>query len=243
MSSFVIDALPERALHYRDDHAIVAVDAFRATTTIVTALAANHRVYPVPSLADALERLSLLPDAVLAGEIAGEQPDSFEMNNSPAAVAALTDRRPLVLLSSSGTVLLKNAQGRTPPYVACFRNLSATASHITGSRHDRVALIGAGTRGQSRPEDEMACAWIGAQLMAAGWEPENASTAAEVERWRDANISSLRTSPSAAYLRATAQEADIDFVVSHVDDLEVVAVFDGDEVSLLTTRLAERNGG
>jgi hypothetical protein len=35
--SFAIDALPERAAHYRGDHALVVVDVFRATTVILTA--------------------------------------------------------------------------------------------------------------------------------------------------------------------------------------------------------------
>jgi len=45
--TFAIDSLPEARAHRSGDtHAIVVVDVFRATTVVVTALAAGHRVYP-----------------------------------------------------------------------------------------------------------------------------------------------------------------------------------------------------
>ena len=53
--SFAITALPEQAPRFGATHAVVAVDVFRATTTIVTALAQGRRVFPVCSEAQALE--------------------------------------------------------------------------------------------------------------------------------------------------------------------------------------------
>ena len=42
-------------------------------------------------------------------------------------------------------------------------------------------------------------------------------------------------SPSADYLRTTGREADIDFVLEHVDDIPEVAVYNGQQVSLLSS--------
>ncbi len=235
-STVLIDALPERAVRYRDTHAIIAVDVFRATTTIVTALASGRRVYPASSLEEAMRVGATLPNPLLAGEQAGTRPDGFELNNSPAAVATRNDRRPLVLLSSAGTRLLANAFGAVATYVACFRNLSATAAHVA-SRHERVAIIGAGTRGEPRIEDQMASSWIAERLLAAGFRPENDETAAEIARWHMANIGLIAEGPSAEYLRATKQKEDIAFVLARVDDVDAVAVFGGREVTL------ERTGG
>jgi 2-phosphosulfolactate phosphatase len=230
--SFCIDALPERALAYPAPFAVVAVDAFRATTTIVTALAAGRRVYPVASLPDA-ERLSQsLLHPLLVGELAGNRPDGFDMNNSPAELEQSSDRRPVVLLSSSGTLLLTNARSAAAIYVACFRNLRVTAHYVAG-RHDQVAIIGAGSRGAARPEDEMACAWIADHLLKRGFEAVDERSSEEVIRWRGADIQMIRQSPSADYLRATGQAADIDFVAAHVDDLDLVAAFDGTQVNAL----------
>ena len=229
--SFVIDSLPESAARYRATHALVAVDVFRATTVIVTALAGGHPVYPVGTLAEALNTAGRLRQPLLAGEQAGVKPDGFDFDNSPLALEAASGREPVVLLTSAGTLLLTNCRGASAIYVACLRNFSATAREL--SRHRRVALIGAGTRGQPRDEDQMVCAWIGDLLREAGCRPEDDQTAREVVRWRRASIGRLRRGPSADFLRASGQEHDLEWVLTHVDDLEAVAVYNGQQVSLL----------
>ena len=230
--SVVIDALPERAACYRNTHAVVAVDAFRATTTIVTALANGRRVFPVATVAEAAEVAAGLPDPLLAGELAGERPANFEINNSPYRLSGRSDRRPLVLLSSAGTQLLANARGSVAVYVACFRNLGATADYVA-SRHRRVAVIGAGTRGEPRAEDQMACAWIALRLTQQGFQPEDSMTRQEIDRWAAADITFINDGPSADYLRSSGQEDDIAYVLSHVDDLDLVVAMDGQEARLV----------
>lgn len=230
--SFAIDALPESAELYRRTHAMVVADVFRATSCIVTALAGGHPVYPVGTMAEALTVAGRVPNPLLAGEQAGVKPDCFDYDNSPAALEAVKGSNPIVLLTSAGTLLLSNCRGATNVYVASLRNLSATAARV--AEHDRVALIGAGTRGRPRPEDQLLCAWIGDRLLAAGFEPENGRTLDEVEQWRGAELDVLRSSPSADYLRGAGQDDDIEFVLGHVDDIPEVAVYNGQQVSLLT---------
>jgi 2-phosphosulfolactate phosphatase len=236
--SFTIQSLPEAASRLRSTHAVVAVDVFRATTTIVGALAQGRRVFPVSSEAQALEVAATLTDPLLAGEVAGVRPASFAMNNSPAALDRTVDRRPLVVLSSAGTRLLGLALGARAVYVACLRNLSATCAGLV-ERETRVALIGAGARGRARPEDSLACARIGLALLRAGFEPEE-ETEAELRRWEGVELESLRQGPSADVLRATGQDADIDFVLTHLDDLDLLVQFDGREAIRL--QVAEEAG-
>ena len=226
---FVIDSFPERAPLYRATHAIVAVDVFRASTTIVTALACGRRVYTTSSVGEALRIASSLGGAWLAGEQAGVQPEGFDLQNSPTAVERLPDRRPLVLVSSAGVLLLAMAAGAPAVYAACLRNLTATARCLA-ERHHRVALIGAGNRGEARAEDQMACAWLGRLLLESGFAPDDASTLHEVERWTGADPMSLLSGPSAEYLRSTGQEEDIAFVLGHLDDVTTAAEYDGIEV-------------
>ena len=229
--SFVVDALPERAARYRATHALVAVDVFRATTVIVTALAGGHPVYPVGTLAEALNTAGRVRQPLLAGEQAGVKPDGFDYDNSPVALEAAQGHQPVVLLTSAGTLLLTNCRGASAIYVACLRNFSATAREL--ERHRRVALIGAGTRGKQRDEDQMVCAWMGHLLLAAGFRPEDERTIAEVERWQGADPALLRRGPSADFLRGSGQEHDLEWVLAHVDDLDAVAIYNGERVSLL----------
>ena len=239
--TFVIDSLPERANRYRDTHAIVVVDVFRATTVIVTALSRGHRIYPVATVDEAAMVAAQLKNPILAGEQGGIKPDGFELNNSPAAVAQLDGSNPIVLLSSAGTQLLAHARGASAIYVACLRNFTATANQIVLSDR-RVALIGAGTRGEARPEDQMVCAWIGGLLLRNDFQAENDATLAEVAAWNGVGVEVITSSPSAEYLRNSNQAHDIDFVLGHVDDVDAIALYNGQQVSLLPAGDEERSG-
>lgn len=230
--SFAIDATPESVAAYRNTHAIVAIDVFRATTVIVTALARGHPIYPVNDVEEAMAVARHVPDPLLAGEQAGVQPEGFHLNNSPAAIERLQNCRPIVLVTSAGTKLLSEARGASSIYVACLRNMIATAAQLIDS-HRRIALIGAGTHGLPRPEDQYACARIGELLMSQGFEPENARTVDEIKAWRGVDVQAMRSSPSADFLRKTHQEDDLEFVLARVDDIDASAVFNGQQVSLI----------
>jgi 2-phosphosulfolactate phosphatase len=69
-------------------------------------------------------------------------------------------------------------------YAACLRNLTAQVARVAG-RHEQVAVIGAGARGEFREDDQLACAWIAGGLVEAGYRPLG-PTAELVGRWRDA---------------------------------------------------------
>jgi len=107
--TFVIDYLPESAHKYRRGWAIAAVDVIRATTMAITAVSLGRKCYPVDTLEAAFQLAGKHPNPLLAGELQGDMPPGFEMNNSPAELAERDDTdRPLIMLSSSGTRLLAN---------------------------------------------------------------------------------------------------------------------------------------
>src|SRR5919199_845257 len=106
-----IDCFPESLLRYRDGYAIVAVDVIRATTTAVTGVALNRRCFPTPSLEAAVPLAARLDNPLLVGELGGNMPYGFDLTNSPAALALRSDvSRPMILLSTSGTKVLCQAQ-------------------------------------------------------------------------------------------------------------------------------------
>lgn len=229
--SVVIDCFPESVARYVEDHSIVAIDVIRATTLAVTAVAAGRRCLVAADLQDAFAIRDRVGNAVLAGELGGDMPPGFDMNNSPAELAQRGDvPRPLVMLSTSGTQLMLEA-GRSAhgAFAACFRNFTATA-RLLADRRGRVAIIGAGSRNEFREEDQMACAWVAELLVNAGHRPEDRKTAEIIERWRGAPATACETGGSVAYLRRSGQLGDFDFVTAHVDDLDIVCSIDGIEV-------------
>ncbi len=231
----VIDCFPSSVAQYVDDRVIVAVDVIRATTMAVTAVASGRRCIVAADPQDAFAIRDRLGDALLAGELGGDMPAGFDMNNSPTELERRGESdRPLVMLSTLGTKLMLEA-GRSAngAYVACFRNFTAVARQLVAD-HLPVALIGAGSRGEFREEDQMGCAWIGKILVDAGYEPINAQTTEIIERWRGVPATACKSGNSAAYLRRSGQLDDFDFVTTHVDDLEIVCSIDGNEVQVQT---------
>jgi 2-phosphosulfolactate phosphatase len=164
-----------------------------------------------------------LGNALLVGELGGNMCDGFDVTNSPVQIAKRTDTdRPMVLVSSSGTQLILNASDSAQAvYLACLRNYSAVARFIAG-RHAHVAILGAGTRGQFRREDQIGCARVGEQLLELGYRAEDDGTLEYIERWRGVSLDIIRDGRSADYLRRSNQEHDLDFVLSHIDDVQTV---------------------
>lgn len=212
---------------------IVVVDVVRATTTAVTAVAQGRRCFIAPSVAAARHRAARLERPLLAGEIGGVVPAGFELNNSPAAIAARTDvERPLVLVSSSGTPLIHAAALSGTVYLGSLRNARYLGLWLAG-REPRVAIVAAASQGAFREEDRVCCALIAGELLDAGYTPEDGSTAALVRRWRTASPDAWLGSKSVHDLRAGGQLADLDFILAHQDDLpDVFQLHHGEVISL-----------
>ena len=228
--SVVIDYLPESARHYRDGYAIIAVDVIRATTTAVTAVSMGRRCFPVPSMEVGVPLAARLDNPVLVGELGGNMPFGFDLTNSPAEIASRNDTlRPMILLSTSGTVLIHNAKTSDAVYAACLRNYKATIQHVA-ERHHRVAVIGAGSRNEFRREDQFCCAWLAQGLIEAGFEPEDTRTTEIVDRWRDASPEVIREGNSARYLMKTNQVRDLMFILDHINDLNIAVMLKHDEL-------------
>ncbi len=225
-----IECFSEGFVRHRPDHTAVAIDVIRATTTAITAVSLGRRCYPVASLEAAEDLRRRLPDPLLGGELGGNMPFAFDVQNSPAELTGRSDvHRPLVLLSSNGTRLIAQAAaGHRHVFVACLRTLTAQAEALR--EHRRVLILGAGTRGQFREEDQLCAAWIAERLIEDGHEPADARTAALVERWSGSPLDALREGRSAAYLSASGQQADLEFVLEHVYDLDTAYRLSGGEV-------------
>jgi 2-phosphosulfolactate phosphatase len=227
-----IDYLPESVEKYARQHfAIVAIDVIRATTTIVTAVALGRRCFAVASLRGAYRLAQRLDHPLLIGEIGGDVPPHFDMNNSPAKLALRTDLdRPVIILSSSGTKLIHNARSCGAVYPACLRNYTVVASYVA-ARHAQVAVIGAGSsKGEFREEDQLCCAWVAAQLVKSGYKIGDKNTARVIERWESVLPTGLLVSKSVDYLKKTDQLGDLDFILSRIDDLDCVCTLRNHEI-------------
>lgn len=226
-----IDCFPGSVERYREGYSVVAVDVIRATTTAITAAATGRRCFPVPSIEAALPIAARLDNPLLVGELGGNMPYGFDMNNSPADIARRTDvLRPMILLSSSGTQLICNTTWCAEGLVACMRNSRATVEYLLTAPRD-VALIGAGTRGEFREEDQYCCAWIAQRLIEQGYRTDS-KTEEIIKKWKDAPPEAMGEGHSAQYLRRSGQTKDLDYILTHVNDIDTAYVFRNGELMI-----------
>lgn len=226
----VIDVFDTVKPDYDNTFAIVAVDVIRATTTAITGLASGRKCYPVSSIEEAALLARKLENPLLVGELGGNMPYGFDMQNSPFLIALRTDViRPMILLSTSGTRLINEFKDHDATYPACLRNYKALIPHLA-THHNKVALIGAGTRGEFREEDQICCAWIADGLVQQGFTPGDDITVGIINRWRNASVEIICDGNSAAYLRKSGQTQDLDFILAHMDDLPYVYQLNGDQI-------------
>lgn len=221
MPRLTIDCFHDALGTYPGDAVVVAIDVIRSTTTAISCVASGRRCIVVPSLETALEWRERLPDALLVGELGGNMPYGFDLTNSPAAISDLPEPmdRPAILLSTSGTRLMAAAAERYRTLAAALRNWDAVAAELLDERPEDVVVLGAGTRGEFREEDELCAAWIGAALLDGGGYDADAATVAAIERWRDAPADVIRLGKSARYLQDSGQLGDLEFILDHVGDL------------------------
>lgn len=202
-----------------EDWAVVGIDVIRATTTAVTAVATGRRCFPVASLEEAVPLAARLENPLLVGELGGNRPFGFHLQNSPVEMSRpVALDRPVLLLSTSGTAMLTAAAKRSRTYVACLRNVTAQAEQVA-AEHDRVLLLAGESRGEFREEDRLCCARLARLLLEAGYEPRDAFVEELVNQWGDAPDDAFLDGHSVEYLRATGQMHDVRFILDHVDDL------------------------
>jgi phosphosulfolactate phosphohydrolase-like enzyme len=229
-----IDVLPESAWRYSGYDAIVCVDVLLSATTIVTAVAQGRRVIVAADPARAAEASASLQHPVLLTDALANPDDGVRFGGS-AWLSADGKPEPLVHMSPLANMLAAAAQ-RARVYVACLRNFEATANELA-LQHRRVVVIGAGEAGEVCAADQMATAWLALRMQGRDFDLEGRHTVDEVTRWGPSDVALINLSRSAEKLRARGRGAEVDFVLQHVNDLNVVCTYEDGE---LTDPVAKR---
>ena len=143
----------------------VVFDILRATSTMVTALAAGAAgVLPVGEISEALECRRRQPGVLLAGERGGRRIGAaltggieFELGNSPREfTAAQVAGKLIVTTTTNGTRALRACAGAEEIVVSSFLNLTATARHLVNRPRKSICLVCAGTGEETALEDLLA---------------------------------------------------------------------------------------
>ncbi len=146
------------------DTACAVVDALRATSSMVAALANGARaVRPVATIEAALQERARDPECLLAGErnglrIAGEVSGGveFDLGNSPREFTRdrVSGRR-IVMTTTNGTRALRACAGAGRVFAAAFVNLAAAAEALRTSGAARWLVVCSGTGEEASYEDTL----------------------------------------------------------------------------------------
>ncbi len=155
MNSIEVCFSPELIhLHEVSEKLVVVVDIFRATSTMVAALA--HGVTEILPFAD-LEscRAMQAQGYLIAGERNGLTASGFELGNSPVAfLEGNYAGKKLAMTTTNGTVAIEKSKGAAEILIGAFPNLQATATYIQ-SRNLDVLIHCAGWKGRFNLEDSL----------------------------------------------------------------------------------------
>ncbi|HEX3299865.1 MAG TPA: 2-phosphosulfolactate phosphatase [Actinomycetota bacterium] len=203
--------------------AYVVVDVIRASTTAVTAGLQGRDCYLVRSVEEARLVAATLSAPLLAGEVHGDQPADFDLQNSPTELSARSDvDRPVILLTSSGSPTMCRAGERAPTWIGSLRNVGPTADALR--EVDEVAILAA-SPDELRIEDAICAARL---ALAFGLDGADDETLRVVHAYGERDLDQIRTGTSAGYLRRSGQMADLEFILRHVDDVDLpCSVVDG----------------
>jgi 2-phosphosulfolactate phosphatase len=154
-------ALKNRKL---DDTLCVVFDIFRATSSMITALANGaEAIIPVGEIPEALAVRQTSPAVLLAGERHGVRISAavsggadFDLGNSPREftkekVAGKT----IVMTTTNGTRALRSCAHAKTVLIGSFLNLQATAEFILPASPKNLLLICSGTYEQTAYEDAL----------------------------------------------------------------------------------------
>ena len=133
---------------------VVVIDIFRATTTMVTALA--NGVQSITPVATLDECKTLQNQGYLAAaEREGKMPDGFDLGNSPLShIEQDFSGQKLAMTTSNGTLAITKSQTADEIIIGAFINISAVVQYLKAQSKD-ILLLCAGWKGRVNLEDSL----------------------------------------------------------------------------------------
>ncbi|HWD91814.1 MAG TPA: 2-phosphosulfolactate phosphatase [Verrucomicrobiae bacterium] len=180
-------ALKSRPL---DDTLCVVFDVFRATSSMVTALANGaEAIIPAGEIPEALEIKRRAPAVLLAGERDGVRiraalanGTDFDLGNSPREFTQeKVSGRTIVMTTTNGTRALRSCAHAKTVLAGSFLNLRATAEFISRAPVENLFVICSGTHEQSAYEDVLGAGAL-CDLLWGGMDARGISDSAKMAR-------------------------------------------------------------
>ncbi len=210
------------------DKTVVVFDVLRATTTMVSALAAGVKeIHALASLDDARNAAAQCHEPkILCGEERCYKPHDFDLGNSPGAFSNMHHVGQIIFMATTnGTRAILSARGANNVFVAGLVNASVTAHQAARLQQD-VILLCAATAGAISFEDVAGAGAVGHALQNHGYQPASDMALIALttfEQARNQLPALLRLSLGGQHIRRANLQADIDFA-ARLDVLQLGVV-------------------
>ncbi|MEH7495416.1 2-phosphosulfolactate phosphatase [Neobacillus niacini] len=208
----------------------VVIDVLLATSTITYLLEKGYE--PVYAVKDALSALDIVKNQkcpyLLMGEWQGESIENFDYPD-PMLIETTKIKRPAIICSTNGTIAIEKAKQAKALYASSLINGHTVAEHIRQQDDgSSVVLICSGNAGRFSMED-----FIGSGQIIDHLTRNNVFELSDAARLaRDSFVHAkskqfvnLLESETAGLLRRTGYERCTQWVIDHVEKVDVVPVY------------------
>jgi len=166
---------------------VVVIDVIRAFTNAAFAFSRGAKeIYPVSTVAEAMQFKAQTPGSLACGEVGGLPPEGFDFGNSPSQTNLLDlAGRTIVQRTGAGTQGIVRSVHADTMLAASLVVANATVNYIRKLTPDSVTFVITGQGEEGRGEEDLACAeYLEALLM--GRQTDPAPYVDRVYRSRDA---------------------------------------------------------
>ena len=216
-------------LHDLRGKIVVVVDIFRATSTMVTALANGVKsIKPVEDLEAC--RALVSKGYIIAGERNGQKAEGFELGNSPLSyLKGAFESKRIAMTTTNGTVAIERSKvAAEEVLIGAFLNLKATAAYIR-TKNKPVLIFCAGWKGKFNLEDSLFAGAL-ASLLQFPYDCDGtlAMETLYIQVKKDL-VGFLKKASHAKRLQNYNIEEDIDFCLTQ-NQYDIVAMLVDDEI-------------
>src|ERR1700754_1048257 len=162
-----------------EDHIVVVIDIFRATTSICYGIDNGaEAIIPVSQVEECLAYQEIHPEYLLAAERNGEVVSGFDFGNSPFSYTKeKVNGKTIVLTTTNGTHALHLSRSAKRVIIGSFLNLTAVCNWLK-TQNENILLVCAGWKNNFNLEDTLFSGAVVEQLKHLNFQPDDPAIAA-----------------------------------------------------------------
>jgi len=215
-----------------EDHIVVVIDIFRATTSICYGIDNGaEAIIPVSQVEECLAYQEIHPEYLLAAERNGEVVSGFDFGNSPFSYTKeKVNGKTVVLTTTNGTHALHLSRSAKKIIIGSFLNLTAVCNWLK-DQHENVLLVCAGWKNNFNLEDTLFAGAVTEQLKNGNFRLDDAALAAnDLYLLAKDNLDGyLKKTSHSERLKQLGIEKDIAFCLN-VDLTTAIPVLNGERL-------------